>query len=83
LISVVRVARGFADTFRRFDRLDVLVNAGAPLQRSVTEDGHETQFQVTTRPFLLTALLRGQLTAARCGQRVVDRPHGGAAGSTT
>jgi NAD(P)-dependent dehydrogenase (short-subunit alcohol dehydrogenase family) len=60
--------RAFADTFKaRFDRLDVLVNnAGASLRkRSVTEDGHETQFQVNhLSHFLLTALLRDQLTAA-------------------
>jgi NAD(P)-dependent dehydrogenase (short-subunit alcohol dehydrogenase family) len=60
--------REFADTFKaRFDRLDVLVNnAGASLRkRSVTEDGHETQFQVNhLSHFLLTALLRDQLTAA-------------------
>ena len=60
--------RAFADTFNaRFDGLDVLVNnAGAALrQRSVTEDGHETQFQVNhLSHFLLTALLRDQLDAA-------------------
>jgi len=60
--------REFADTFKaRFDRLDVLVNnAGASLRkRSVTDDGHETQFQVNhLSHFLLTALLRDQLAAA-------------------
>jgi len=58
----------FADTFGgRFVRLDVLVNnAGASLRkRTVTEDGHETQFQVNhLSHFLLTALLRDQLAAA-------------------
>jgi NAD(P)-dependent dehydrogenase (short-subunit alcohol dehydrogenase family) len=60
--------RAFADTFNaRFDRLDVLVNnAGASLRkRTVTEDGHETQFQVNhLGHFLLTALLRERLEAA-------------------
>jgi len=58
----------FAAAFdARFDRLDVLVNnAGASLRkRSVTEDGHETQFQVNhLSHFLLTALLHDQLAAA-------------------
>jgi NAD(P)-dependent dehydrogenase (short-subunit alcohol dehydrogenase family) len=65
----------FADTFNaRNDRLDVLVNnAGATLRkRSVTEDGHETQFQVNhLSHFLLTALLRDQLAAAPAA-RVVN-----------
>jgi retinol dehydrogenase-12 len=60
--------RAFADTFnRRFDRLDVLVNnAGASLRkRIVTEDGHETQFEVNhLSHFLLTALLRDRIAAA-------------------
>jgi NAD(P)-dependent dehydrogenase (short-subunit alcohol dehydrogenase family) len=60
--------RAFADTFNdRFDELDVLVNnAGGVLRkRSVTEDGHETQFQVNhLGHFLLTALLHDHLAAA-------------------
>jgi NAD(P)-dependent dehydrogenase (short-subunit alcohol dehydrogenase family) len=60
--------RAFADTFNtHFERLDVLVNnAGASLRkRTVTEDGHETQFQVNhLSHFLLTALLHDRLTAA-------------------
>ena len=58
----------FADAFNaRFDRLDVLVNnAGLTLRkRTVTEDGHETQFQVNhLSHFLLTALLHDRLAAA-------------------
>ena len=65
----------FADDFdERFDRLDVLVNnAGGVLhKRIVTEDGHETQFQVNhLSHFLLTALLRNRLEAAPSG-RVVN-----------
>jgi len=60
--------RAFGDVFNaRFDRLDVLVNnAGASLRkRTVTEDGHETQFQVNhLGHFLLTALLQERLEAA-------------------
>ncbi len=67
--------RAFADTFNaRFDRLDVLVNnAGASLRkRTVTEDGHETQFQVNhLSHFLLTALLRERLDTAPAG-RVIN-----------
>jgi len=58
----------FADAFTaRFDRLDVLVNnAGASLaKRTVTDDGHETQFQVNhLSHYLLTRLLHPQLEAA-------------------
>jgi NAD(P)-dependent dehydrogenase (short-subunit alcohol dehydrogenase family) len=67
--------RAFTDSFNeRFDRCDVLVNnAGGVLrQRSVTEDGHETQFQVNhLSHFLLTALLRPRIDAAPAG-RVVN-----------
>jgi len=67
--------RAFADAFNsRFDRLDVLVNnAGLTLRkRTVTEDGHETQFQVNhLSHFLLTARLHDRLTAAPAA-RVVN-----------
>jgi retinol dehydrogenase 12 len=60
--------RAFADSFTsRFDHLDVLVNnAGLTLnKRKVTEDGHETQFQVNhLSHFLLTGLLHDRLAAA-------------------
>lgn len=49
------------------DRLDVLVNnAGVVLRtRQVTDDGHETTFQVNhLAPFLLTLLLHDHLAAA-------------------
>jgi NAD(P)-dependent dehydrogenase (short-subunit alcohol dehydrogenase family) len=66
--------RTFAASFtERFDRCDVLVNnAGASLRtRSVTEDGHETQFQVNhLSHFLLTALLRPAIDAAPAGRIV-------------
>jgi retinol dehydrogenase-12 len=58
----------FADTFNaRFDQLDVLVNnaGGSLAKRTVTEDGHETQLQVShLSHFLLTKLLHDQLAAA-------------------
>jgi NAD(P)-dependent dehydrogenase (short-subunit alcohol dehydrogenase family) len=67
--------RAFADAFNaRFDTLDVLVNnAGVVLRkRTVTEDGHETQFQVNhLSHFLLTALLRERIDAAPAG-RVIN-----------
>ena len=60
--------RAFAETFTsRFDRLDVLVNnAGLTLhKRTVTEDGHETQFQVNhLSHYLLTRLVQDPLSAA-------------------
>jgi retinol dehydrogenase 12 len=67
--------RAFTDAFNaRFDHLDVLVNnAGLTLnKRKVTEDGHETQFQVNhLSHFLLTGLLHDRLSAAPAG-RVVN-----------
>ncbi|MGO9877224.1 MAG: SDR family oxidoreductase [Acidimicrobiia bacterium] len=67
--------RAFADTFSaRFDRLDILVNnAGLSLRkRTVTEDGHETQFQVNyLSHYMLTRLLHVQLAAAATA-RVVN-----------
>jgi NAD(P)-dependent dehydrogenase (short-subunit alcohol dehydrogenase family) len=62
--SVRDFAKSYADSH---DRLDILVNnAGLVLRkRVVTEDGHETQFQVNhLGHFLLTNLLREQLVAA-------------------
>jgi len=65
----------FAETFKsRFDRLDVLVNnAGLTLhKRTVTEDGHEMQFQVNhLSHYLLTRLVHGPLAAAPAA-RVVN-----------
>jgi retinol dehydrogenase 12 len=67
--------RAFAGTFTsRFDRLDILVNnAGLTLRRrTVTEDGHEMQFQVNhLSHFLLTHLLYDELAAAPAA-RVVN-----------
>jgi NAD(P)-dependent dehydrogenase (short-subunit alcohol dehydrogenase family) len=62
--SVREFAKSYADSH---DRLDILVNnAGLVLRkRTVTEDRHETQFQVNhLGHFLLTNLLREQLVAA-------------------
>jgi retinol dehydrogenase-12 len=60
--------RAFAGTFNsHFDHLDVLVNnAGLTVnKRKVTEDGHETQFQVNhLSHFLLSGLLHDRLAAA-------------------
>ena len=65
----------FADAFHaRHDRVDILLNnAGLVLQkRSVTEDGHETQFQVNhLSHFLLTGLLAKPL-AQGAPARVVN-----------
>ncbi len=67
--------RAFVDTYTsRFPQLDVLVNnAGGTLaKRTVTEDGHETQFQVNhLSHYLLTRLLMDQLQAAPQG-RVIN-----------
>ena len=60
--------RAFVTAFtERFDHLDVLVNnAGLTVhKRELTEDGHETQFQVNhLGHFLLTGLLGNRLAAA-------------------
>jgi NAD(P)-dependent dehydrogenase (short-subunit alcohol dehydrogenase family) len=57
--------RGFAKSFNdTYERLDVLVNNAAviPKNRTVTEDGYETQFGVNhLGPFLLTNLLLPKL----------------------
>ena len=57
-----------AEIGREYPRIDILVNnAGliAGPARTVTADGHELTFQVNhLAPFLLTALLRDQLSAA-------------------
>jgi NAD(P)-dependent dehydrogenase (short-subunit alcohol dehydrogenase family) len=62
-----------AELTRRYPRIDVLIsNAGliAGTRRTLTADGHELTFQVNhLAPFLLTALLREQLSAA--GGRVI------------
>jgi NAD(P)-dependent dehydrogenase (short-subunit alcohol dehydrogenase family) len=67
--------RAFADAFHaKHDRLDILLNnAGLVLQkRSVTEDGHEMQFQVNhLGHFLLTGLL-GDALARGAPARVVS-----------
>jgi retinol dehydrogenase 12 len=67
--------RAFADAFKaRHDRLDILLNnAGLVLhKRIVTEDGHETQFQVNhLGHFLLTGLL-GEALAQGAPARVVN-----------
>jgi NAD(P)-dependent dehydrogenase (short-subunit alcohol dehydrogenase family) len=66
LAQVRELAAGLA---RQHPRIDVLVNnAGliAGAQRTVTADGHELTFQVNhLAPFLLTMLLRDQLSAAQ------------------
>ena len=66
LAQVRELAAGLA---RQHPQIDVLVNnAGliAGAQRTVTADGHELTFQVNhLAPFLLTMLLRGQLSAAQ------------------
>jgi NAD(P)-dependent dehydrogenase (short-subunit alcohol dehydrogenase family) len=56
-----------AQVIERCDRLDLLVNnAGLSVtKRQETTDGHELTFQVNyLAPFLLTALLKGLLTAS-------------------
>jgi NAD(P)-dependent dehydrogenase (short-subunit alcohol dehydrogenase family) len=73
--SVRECARRFAAAHAR---LDVLVcNAGLVLRRrQVTEDGHETQFQVNhLGHFLLAALLRDLLVASAPARVVVVASH--------
>jgi len=74
-----------AEASRRYPRIDVLVNnAGliAGPERTVTTDGHELTFQVNhLAPFLLTALLREQLSAA--GGRVITRNPGAVSSSAS
>ena len=67
---------------RRYPRIDVLIsNAGliAGRRRAVTADGHELTFQVNhLAPFLLTALLRDRLSAARASVIVTSSRAGAA-----
>jgi NAD(P)-dependent dehydrogenase (short-subunit alcohol dehydrogenase family) len=75
-----------AELERRYPRIDVLINnAGliAPGRRAVTADGHELTFQVNhLAPFLLTALLRGPLSAARA-RVIITSSRAGAARDAT
>lgn len=60
LASLCQVREAAAEFARRFDRLDVLVNNAAVYtrERTLTEDGFETQLAVNhLAPFLLTHLL--------------------------
>lgn len=73
LASFASVRAFAADFAERFDTLHVLVNnAGAVLRsRTITEDGHETQFEVNhLSHFLLTNLLRDRLEHAPAGRIV-------------
>jgi len=75
-----------AELRRRYLRIDVLINnAGliAGRRRAVTADGHELTFQVNhLAPFLLTALLRDRLSAARA-RVIVTSSRAGAARDAT
>ena len=72
--SLAQVRKLAADFKASFDRLDVLINNAAtiPLQRQVTVDGFEMQWQVNhLAPFLLTNLLLDLLKAS-APSRVVN-----------
>jgi len=73
-LASLRQTRALADTFRRrYPRLDVLINnAGVFLpQRTETEDGFETTYQVNyLSHFLLTQLLLGALEKSAQGRIV-------------
>jgi NAD(P)-dependent dehydrogenase (short-subunit alcohol dehydrogenase family) len=84
--------RNLAEQLQQLDRIDVLVNNAGFLagKRERTVDGHEVTFQVNhLSPFLLTNLLRDQLTEsyarvittssaahqmARISMRTIDKP---------
>ncbi|CAK5267947.1 unnamed protein product [Mycena citricolor] len=69
LTSFVSVRRAAAEVAGCVDRLHVLIHnaaAAVTVRPNLTEDGFETQLQVGfLSPFLLTALLKPQLLAAR------------------
>jgi NAD(P)-dependent dehydrogenase (short-subunit alcohol dehydrogenase family) len=67
LASFASVRTCAAEFIATHDRLDILVNNAGIIvrRRDVTEDGHETQFQVNhLGHFLLTSLLRDLLVAS-------------------
>ncbi|CAK5283443.1 unnamed protein product [Mycena citricolor] len=75
LTSFVSVRRAAAEVAGCVDRLHVLIHnaaAAVTVRPNLTEDGFETQLQVGfLSPFLLTALLKPQLLAARTQSLVV------------
>ncbi|MEJ8305162.1 SDR family oxidoreductase [Saccharibacillus sacchari] len=76
LLSFADIKRMTDEFYRKYDRLDVLINnAGAVFstERQLTEDGQERTFQLNVfAPFLLTRLLLPALRKSRSARVIIE-----------